>query len=220
MTALDQAQQRGEVILVTDAADIEKAIAFRRKRTGDESAESEMLGVVFSDEYVQVRRDPVVFPSGAYGTYLTLKEAKTLDGFAGVVIVPITQAGELCFIRQFRFPTRCWSLEFPRGGGAKDETSEELARREVQEEIGAATFSVNYIGKVQSNNGFSDSWVAVYLARLSGRLNEQSAETTEALGKVEILSQKEVFGLIASSEISDTFSLAAFLLAMSRGEIS
>ena len=61
-------------------------------------------------------------------TYLAVPRA--------VFIVPVTSAGELVLVRQYRHPVRDWTLEVPAGAVEDGESPREAAERELAEEVG------------------------------------------------------------------------------------
>ncbi|WP_413204339.1 NUDIX hydrolase [Rhodospirillum sp. A1_3_36] len=54
----------------------------------------------------------------------------------GALVVPVTPAGELVLIRQYRPVLGRWTLEFPAGGVDPGETAETAIARELLEETG------------------------------------------------------------------------------------
>lgn len=54
------------------------------------------------------------------------------------MIVPITKAGEMVLLRQYRYAVDEWCLEVPAGGthDSGDASLEEVARKELREEVG------------------------------------------------------------------------------------
>jgi rSAM/selenodomain-associated transferase 1 len=53
-----------------------------------------------------------------------------------VFVVPVTDAGEIVFVRQYRHPVRDWTLEVPAGSVEEGETPLQAAERELAEEVG------------------------------------------------------------------------------------
>lgn len=209
-TALETARESGIIVVAREESEVQQAIEARCLRTGGTDTG---IGVVFKDEYLQIRREPVAFPSGAYGTYLTMSEGATKDGFGGVVIVG-TLHGNIGLVRQYRFPTRQWSLELPRGGADPDLTALQLAEKEILEELGMTAVKLRHIGTVQTNNGISDSRCAVVHAELDAGSGPPNPEKTEAFaqGYPRYFAKEEVMQMIRKNEVSDMFSLAALAM--------
>ena len=59
-----------------------------------------------------------------------------LNGPDSVVVLPLTDAGEVVMVRQFRPALREWTLEVPAGGIDPHEDPKDAARRELWEETG------------------------------------------------------------------------------------
>ena len=53
-----------------------------------------------------------------------------------VFVVPVTDAGEVILVRQYRHPVRDWTLEVPAGSVEEGEGPREAAARELAEEVG------------------------------------------------------------------------------------
>src|SRR4051812_47324402 len=87
----------------------------------------------FENEMCRVREDQIELRGGDTIDYAYLKRAEA------VTIVPVTTKGEIVLVKQYRYPVDEWCLEVPAGGthdtGSK--SLEEVARKELREEIGA-----------------------------------------------------------------------------------
>ncbi len=57
-------------------------------------------------------------------------------GPRAVFVLPVTAAGEVVLIRQYRYPLRAWITEVPAGGMEDGEDILESAARELLEEVG------------------------------------------------------------------------------------
>jgi ADP-ribose pyrophosphatase len=109
------------------------------------------------------------------GHHLGLKEtdgweyAFRTDSSGVVVLVPVTDAGELVLVEQYRAPVDSRVIELPAGlvgdAGDKHEGFETAAQRELREETGfeAGSFEELLIGPVSP--GMVSEIINVYLAR-------------------------------------------------------
>jgi rSAM/selenodomain-associated transferase 1 len=79
-----------------------------------------------------VIEDRLLTEDGRYTgyTYLAVPRA--------AFIVPVTDAGELVLVRQYRHPVRDWTLEVPAGAVNDGESPLEAAERELSEEVGGS----------------------------------------------------------------------------------
>lgn len=83
-----------------------------------------------------------------------------------VIIVPVTRAGEIVLIRQYRYAVDAWCLETPAGGchDTGDRALEEVVRKELKEEIGATAGEVQHVTRFFSAPAFSDEVAHLFLA--------------------------------------------------------
>jgi rSAM/selenodomain-associated transferase 1 len=90
-------------------------------------ARSELLA---NSPWRAVLDDQLVTPDGRRTgyTYLAVPRA--------VFVVPLTEAGEVVLVRQYRHPVRDWTLEVPAGSVHDGESPREAAERELAEEVG------------------------------------------------------------------------------------
>ena len=83
-----------------------------------------------------------------------------------VVIVPVTDDGRIVLIRQFRYTVDAWTLEVP--AGKTDDTGdmpmEDVARKELKEEIGGTCRDLRHVGGFYSSPGVSTEECHVFLA--------------------------------------------------------
>src|SRR5439155_9248492 len=87
-------------------------------------------------------RDDTLEVNGANLDYAYMERAD------GVIIVPVTKDGEIVLVRQYRYPVDEWCLELPSGGmhDANGAAPEEVARKELREEIGASCEKLSQVG--------------------------------------------------------------------------
>lgn len=130
-----------------------------------------------------------------------------------VGVVPLTKDGQVVLIRQYRYPIDGWSLEIPVGGmhDADGASTEEVARKEVEQEIGATCGELRYIGCYYTTIGQSDQAYHIYLA-LDVELNcEQSTEATEQI-EVRPVPAREAVAMSRDGRIKDGNAVLALLL--------
>ncbi len=90
-----------------------------------------------------------------------------LERAPGIIIVPATKDGQIVLIRQYRYPCDDWCLEVPAGGthDTDDLSFEEVACKELREEIGATCESLEYVSNFYSCSSLTDEKCHVFLAR-------------------------------------------------------
>jgi ADP-ribose pyrophosphatase len=77
-----------------------------------------------------------------------------------------TLAGRVILVRHSRHATRGWHLEPPRGFGGESSSSEENARREIAEEIGATVGDLVSLGVTHPYTGLSVTAVHLWYTEL------------------------------------------------------
>ncbi len=183
-----------QIEIVTDREEIEKYI----RDTG------EAVGVVYRSPYNTLVVDLIRAGSGYYRYERILP---TSSG-AGAVCVPVYQ-GKLVLIRQYRHAIRDYQLSFPRGFGEDGLTGVENAKKELSEEIGAATERAELLGRVAADSGLSGGIADVVLCEISSY--KAKVDYEGICGACE-LTPDELEAKIAAREITDGFTLSAFAM--------
>ena len=152
-----------------------------------------------------VKRDTLKTPDG--------RETKfdIVDHCGSVVLVPVDDAGNLLFVRQFRHAVGGDLLELPAGTRDEDEPYEQCAAREIREETGMEAGRLQKIGEFYLVPGYSTERMAAFLAT-ELRENPLDPDDDEFL-EVERIPLKRAVELAERGEIPDAKSLAALLLA-------
>ena len=132
----------------------------------------------FENEIFRVREDEVELEGGRKITYAYLERDEA------VAIVPITKAGEMVMLKQYRYAVDEWCLEIPAGGthDAPDASLEEVVRKELREEVGATAEKLTYVTFFFPANATMDEKCHVFLAEgvaLSKKPKEEETETIE-----------------------------------------
>jgi len=115
---------------------------------------------LYSDTRFSVRRDRLRLPDGSEGIYTYPVK------HGAVFILPITPAGELVLIRQYRYIVDAWLWEIPAGSTHDFDGSDysDLVRRELWEEIGGQAEAIHPLGRTFAAPGFTTIQVFGYLA--------------------------------------------------------
>ena len=152
-----------------------------------------------------VKRDTLRTPDG--------RETKfdIVDHCGSVVLVPVDDAGNLLFVRQFRHAVGGDLLELPAGTRDEDEPYEQCAAREIREETGMEAGRLQKIGEFYLVPGYSTERMAAFLAT---ELKENPLDPyDDEFLEVERIPLKRAVELAERGEIPDAKSLAALLLA-------
>ncbi len=124
-----------------------------------------------------VLRDEVVDPAGGRRSYLYMAVPRA------VFIVPVTPAGEIVLVGQYRHPVRDRTLEVPAGSVDEGESPEAAARRELAEETGGRSDRWTHLGTFFSSSAHLSLRSDAYLAR-DVRLGTPSRHAEEQLDVV------------------------------------
>lgn len=114
---------------------------------------------LFTSRWYNLREDAVALPGGTEITYTWMEH----PGCA--VIVPLTAAGEVMMIRQYRYTVDEISLELPAGGrNPEDADPATCAARELAEELGLVAGRWTALGSFYTALGVSNIEAFAYLA--------------------------------------------------------
>ncbi len=115
--------------------------------------------IVADHRVFRIRHDNYRFePTGAVRDFVVLECPDWVN------VVPVTDDGQIVFIRQYRHGIRSTTWEIPGGVIDGGETPEQAAVRELREETGYVPQSVRYLGKVSPNPAIQGNWSHTFLA--------------------------------------------------------
>jgi ADP-ribose pyrophosphatase len=166
--------------------------------------------VVYDGRILRLEVDRVRLPSGRE----VVREVVRHRGAA--VVVPVDRDGSLLLVRQFRYPTGEALLELPAGKLDGGEGAVACAGRELVEETGMAAGELVELGWFYTTPGFSDERIGVVLARDLTAVEGAELDPDEVESVVR-LRLEEIFEQAADGRIRDAKTLAALLLARTRG---
>jgi len=160
--------------------------------------------ILIKNPWFSVQQDEIRLPSGEQTAYNVIRKANA------VWIVPVLSDGRVVLINQYRYPISEWCLEIPAGGVLPDSTPEEMAIRELKEEIGGTAQTLKSIGTYWTMNGIGNELGHFYLAT-GVTLGEQHHEPTEVI-ELKIVSGTKAVEMAQSGEIADAQSALGILL--------
>jgi 8-oxo-dGTP pyrophosphatase MutT (NUDIX family) len=115
-------------------------------------------------------------------------------------VVPITPAGEVVLVRQFRHGSGQWTLEIPGGLVDPGEEPAQAALRECLEETGYRASGVSALGAVNPNPALFGNRLHAFIAhdaQPAGAIQNTASEQTEVV----LVPVSELRGLLLRGEI-------------------
>ena len=158
---------------------------------------------IWRSRWYHLRQDRLRTPTGHEFTYTVV------DHPGAVWVVPVTAEGQVALIWQYRYAVDDWCYEVPAGGLSPGLSPEEVARRELLEEIGGTAAELRPLGQFYTSNGISNETAYVYLAT-GVELGPPQREPTELM-EVRLVPTEEAMRMARSGKISDGPSALALL---------
>ncbi len=115
--------------------------------------------MLFDGKIIRVEKDTVLLEDGTQ----TFREVVRHPG--GVCVLAITDADEVLFVKQFRYPHRTVTMELPAGKLEYGENPEACGRRELLEECGCTAKEFSYLGKLFPVPAYDTEVIHIYLAK-------------------------------------------------------
>ncbi|MGD8966421.1 MAG: NUDIX hydrolase [Anaerolineae bacterium] len=159
----------------------------------------------FDCRWFRVRNDLVRWPDRRIAPYVYI------EGVSAVWVVPVTTAGRVVLIRQFRYTMDGWCWEVPAGGFHDFEGSPvALAKQELFEEVGGTSDDWYYVGSFRPGNSIIDAIYHIVLAR-GVRLDREPHREPSEIIEVHEVSVERALEMARSGEMGDGFSALALL---------
>jgi len=159
--------------------------------------------LIFDGRVITVYHNKVLLSDGT----TAMREIVAHPG--GVCVAPLTDKGELLFVRQFRCPYEEILTELPAGKLEKGEDPLEAGIRELSEETGASADCVRSLGKLYPSPGYCGEIIHLYLATgLS--FGDQHPDDDEFLDVLRIPLDKAV-DMVMNGELTDSKTQVAVL---------
>ena len=165
----------------------------------------------YQGKIINTRVDQVRLPDGR----TSLREV--VEHHGGVCIAALTDAGELLFVRQFRYPYQQVLLEIPAGklDHGPNEDHRDCGERELKEETGCTADELTYLGCIYPSPGFLTEVTHLYAAR-GLHQGEVQPDEDEFLELVRI-PVEELEQMIVNNEVRDAKTVAAMYRARLKG---
>lgn len=150
---------------------------------------------VYEGRIINVRKDKAEHPDG------TPCVREVVEHHGGVCVAPLTDNGELIFVRQFRYPYGEVVLELPAGKLELGEDDGEAGMRELEEETGHVAEEYHKLGVFYPTPGYCGEVIHLYAA---WKLKETQAHPDEGeFLEVEKIPLSEAVDMVMRGEIPD-----------------
>ncbi len=158
---------------------------------------------IFEGKVIRVCHDEVLLENGEKAK----REVVYHNG--GVCILPLTDSGEILFVKQFRYPYKQEVLELPAGKLEKGEEPFESAKRELLEETGTVAQKYTPLGILYPSPGYCGEIIHMFLAE-NLIFGEQHLDSDEFLDIVKI-PMNEAVEMVMEGKIPDAKTQTALL---------
>jgi ADP-ribose pyrophosphatase len=161
---------------------------------------------LYRNPWCAFRVDDVELPSGARIEYAVLESG----GFAAVV--PVTRAGGVVLVRQWRQPLGAFTLELPSGMVDGGEEPGRAARRELFEETGYRAEKLEHLRSVHTSTGRSTEVCHLFRCQATRDERGPRPEPTEFIRVAEV-PFGEAMRMASEGGITDAATVLGLFLA-------
>jgi 8-oxo-dGTP pyrophosphatase MutT (NUDIX family) len=164
---------------------------------------------VFQGRIFTVQVETITLPNGGE------LAAEIVRHPGSVVLIPVTDSGDLLLVRQYRHPIGRWVWELPAGTLKRGEDIEHAAIRECHEEIGLIPSRIEHVGAFYPSPGFCDEIMHFFKAtglRTPTAEDEAAHQDEDEDLEPRPFSRAEVAAMMTSGEIVDMKTLAGLAL--------
>jgi ADP-ribose pyrophosphatase len=158
---------------------------------------------LWQSRWYNLRQDRLRTQTGHEFTYTVIEHP------GAVWVVPVTSDGQIALIWNYRHAVNDWCWEVPAGGLCGGLSPEQVAQRELREEVGGTAEELRFVGQFYTSNGISDEKAYVYLAT-GVQLADAQREPTELM-EMRLLPVAKALRMAREGEIADGPSALALL---------
>lgn len=165
---------------------------------------------VMDTPYLRIRRDRIVLPDGTVIEEYFVRESR---GY--VIVFALTPTREVVLVRQYKHGIGKVLLELVAGAIDEGEDPLQTAVRELAEETGYASPSVEYVQSFITDPTSANTVAHLFFARDAYVNGEQELDVTEDIA-VELVPLEELRGLIGRGEIDSMPHVGAIYFMLDR----
>ncbi|HEY5653593.1 MAG TPA: NUDIX hydrolase [Pontiella sp.] len=137
---------------------------------------------------------------------------------SAVAIIPRRADERFVFIRQFRKPMEQICFEVVAGNCDPGEDEAVSAARELQEETGYEAKSLKFLGPIFPSVGYCTERINIYFAEVGNDPGKTDLDEDERIDVV-VLTEDELDDMIRAGEVTDSKTLAAWMLYKANKEL-
>ena len=171
---------------------------------------NEEIGLIFENPFLSLVVDLIRAPDGTFGRYYRILHPYA---YAGSVILPLWQ-GNIVLLRQFRYGTRQYEIELPRGSAEPAFSPEENAKKELLVEIGGQVRTVVPLGPILRDSAQTPQPAYLFLAHMDGI---GAVQREEGIDGYLTLTPEQTISWILDGRIRDSYTIAAVAKARFAG---
>lgn len=159
---------------------------------------------VWQTRWLTLREDQIKLPDGSQGIYTVIERP------GAVWVIPLLADGRMVLIWNYRYTIDQWLWEVPAGSIAPGVSPEEMAHRELSEEIGGIATSLEQVSTFYTWPGQCDERGYIFLAR-GVTLGEPHREPTEVMER-HVFPAAKALEMARHGEVADGPSALAILM--------
>jgi ADP-ribose pyrophosphatase len=163
---------------------------------------------IYEGKKVNLRVDTVLLRNGETA------QREIVSVPPAVVILPLTEDGQVHLVRQYRPAAGRTLLELPAGTLAAGEAPLDCAKRELAEEIGRQADDWQPITSFYTTPGIADEMLHLFVAR--GLTEAESHPDVDEFIELVTVPLEDARGMVHSGELNDAKSIIGLLLAPDR----
>ncbi|AWE06866.1 ADP-ribose pyrophosphatase [Lysinibacillus sp. 2017] len=160
---------------------------------------------IFDGKVISLKVDDVTLPNGQ------TSKREIINHPGAVAIIAITDNGKFLVVEQYRKALERSIIEIPAGKMEKGEKPIITARRELEEETGYTTDSLELVQVFATSPGFADEVIHVFVARNLKKLEVPVAMDEDEFVELMEVSVEEAEAMIADERIYDAKTAFAVL---------
>lgn len=164
---------------------------------------------IFKGRVLTLQVESITLPSGH------ALDAEIVRHPGSVVIIPVTEQGEILLVRQYRHAIGRHAWELAAGSLKPGEAIEAAAVRECHEEVGLLPGAMQALGKLYPTPGYCDELMHFFLAtalRTRGEGDPAAQPDEDEDIDVRAFTPAALDAMIASGEITDMKTVAGLAL--------